>query len=125
MKNIRQILTLVLFFSVAFGLAFIVGKLCFTGMSSDSFYKYIGNEQTEVKEASNWFPQTEYVLKDTSSVKHVASLIISQHLHYERGMQFKLSLVNNKIWAVKDENGILLLLLQTRDCKVLYINDKI
>lgn len=65
------------------------------------------------------------LINDVKVASNIAYVIIKEHLKkdLERNDEFRIYSVNKELWAIySNDSNKLLLLMQKKDCKILYIN---
>lgn len=65
------------------------------------------------------------LINDVKVASNIAYVIIKEHLKEDlkRNDEFKIYSVNKELWAIySNDSNKLLLLMQKKDCKILYIN---
>lgn len=99
---------------------------------SDKYYINGGVKQIEKEnfaDYKNIYPYNLWgniVVKDAKVASNIAYIIIKEHFgkkYVKSNNEFRIYSVNNVAWAIFDKNGEnLLLLIQKKNCKVLYIH---
>ena len=99
---------------------------------TDKYYINGGVKQIEKEnfaDYKNIYPYNLWgniVVKDAKVASNIAYIIIKEHFgkkYVNSNNEFRIYSVNNVAWAIFDKNGEnLLLLIQKKNCKVLYIH---
>ena len=128
MKYINKILYLVGVFSIIYILILLYENNC---QNNETIRWYVNGGFEEM--SSDHIQDSIYVngytndtrINDVKVASNIAYVIIKEHLKEDlkRNDEFKIYSVNKELWAIySNDSNKLLLLMQKRDCKILYIN---
>ena len=128
MKYINKILYLVGVFSIIYILIWLYENNCQNDESirwyvSGGFEKMSSDHIQDSIYASGYLNDT--LINDVKVASNIAYVIIKGHLKKDlkRNDEFKIYSVNKELWAIySNDSNKLLLLMQKKDCKILYIN---
>ena len=127
MKYINKILYLVGVFSIIYILIWLYENNCQNDESirwyvSGGFEKMSSDHIQDSIYASGYLNDT--LINDVKVASNIAYVIIKGHLKKDlkRNDEFKIYSVNKELWAIySNDSNKLLLLMQKKDCKILYI----
>ena len=128
MKYINKILYLVGVFSIIYILILLYENNC---QNNETIRWYVNGGFEEmssdhIQDSIYVNGYTNYTLINYVKVaSNIAYVIIKEHLKEDlkRNDEFKIYSVNKELWAIySNDSNKLLLLMQKRDCKILYIN---
>ncbi len=128
MKNINKILYLVGVFSIVNILIWLYKNNCPNNETirwyvNGGFEKMSSNDIQDSIYASGYMNDT--LINDVKVASNIAYVIMKEHLKKDlkRNDEFKIYSVNKELWAIySNDSNKLLLLMQKKDCKILYIN---
>ena len=128
MKNINKILYLVGVFSIVNILIWLYKNNCHNNESirwyvSGGFEKMSSDDIQDSIYVNGYMNDT--LINDVKVASNIACVIIREHLKKDlnNSDEFKIYSVNKELWAIyRNDSDKLLLLMQKRDGKILYIN---
>lgn len=128
MKYLNKILYLAGIFSIIYILIWLYKNNCqndepIRWYVSGGFEKMSSDHIQDSIYASGYLNDT--LINDVKVASNIAYVIMKEHLKKDlkRNDEFKIYSVNKELWAIySNDSNKLLLLMQKKDCKILYIN---